>query len=183
MRSPGWLTSLRAVPSRVRTALRGRSTASAGEVTRPARNTLAEPQAASRFDAARDAAARGAWTETLAALADGVPPAPLRFAWDSLYVSAALSQAAVEPDPVVVRQLRQAARDRATDAVRIGPAGSRRVTGLRFARGVACMDGRLDCPRADVVADFTWALLGPEPMRRDASRRLAALRRQPEARP
>ena len=104
-----------------------------------------------------------------------MPPASLRFSWDSLYVTAALESAARAQDAATARTLREAARARATDVVRRGPAGSLRLVGIRFARGVACVDGALNCPRAEVRADFTWALLGPEPMRHAARNRLAML--------
>ncbi|AHG87926.1 hypothetical protein J421_0389 [Gemmatirosa kalamazoonensis] len=143
-----------------------------GEVARAA---LPDGQALARLRDARGAANRGEWRDAVDALANRVPPPALRFAWDSLYVVAALQAAADESDATVARGLREAARARATDAVRRGPAGSRRLVGLRFARGVACVDGGLACPLADVRADFTWALLGPPPMRREARLRLATL--------
>ena len=110
---------------------------------------------------------------------DGVPPVG-----DAVRVGLALRRrrarggSARRATPAKIRRLREAARARATEVVRRGPAGSRKLAGVRFARGVACVDGHLDCARADVVADFTWALLGPEPMRREARARLGLARRR-----
>ena len=75
--------------------------------------------------------------------------------------------------------LREAVRARASEVVKRGPPGSRKLVVARYARGVACVDGALSCPPAEVRADFTWALLGPEPMRREARGRLAALDAEP----
>jgi hypothetical protein len=179
------LRALRSLPAEL---WRGRQHVAAGEVapnaaqvpngsrTSNAPDTpLSDDLAAVRLGTARDAAHRAAWQEAVDVLTDAVPPASLRFSWDSLYVVAALEAAAGARDPAAAHALREAVRDRATAAVRLGPAGSRRLVGLRFARGVACIDGALGCSLADVRADLTWALLGPEPMRREARTRLAAL--------
>jgi hypothetical protein len=144
----------------------------AGEVARAA---LSPADAEERLERARERADRGDWDGALASLTGRVPPAGMRFAWDSLYVVTALRAAADARDASEARRLREAARTRATEMVRRGPAGSRRLAAVRFARAVACVDGDLDCPRADVVADFTWALLGPSPMRREARERLSDL--------
>jgi hypothetical protein len=175
---------IRALEALPRDAFRGRRGTDAGEVTPASTEPLTDARARSQLGAARGAARRGAWREALDALRQGLPPDQLRFPWDSLYVVSALEAAAGEPDADAARALREAARDRATDAVRRGPAGSRRLVGLRFARGLACVDGALACPASEVRADFTWALLGPEPMRREARERLMALdARTAEVRP
>ncbi len=157
----------------------GDAAGDAASTTSPARSPLGTAQAAERLARARREAGRGAWDEAVSALGDEVPPDAMRFAWDSLYVTAAVAAASATPNGGTAQRLREGARTRATALVRRGPAGSRRLVAVRYARGVACVDGGLACPRADIVADLTWALLGPPSMRRGAQRRLDALANAP----
>jgi hypothetical protein len=108
-------------------------------------------------------------------LGDAVPPRAVRFAWDSLYLLAALEVAARSRDAAAAERLFADIHSRATAVVDRGPPGGRRLVGVRYARAVACIDGRLDCPRRQVWEDLTWALLGPRAMRGQARTRLALL--------
>ena len=127
------------------------------------------------FAEARAVARQGAWLAALRTLGDAVPPRTLRFAWDSLYLLSALEVAARSRDAAAAERLFADIHARATAVVDRGPPGGRRLVGVRYARAVACIDGRLDCPRRQVWEDLTWALLGPRTLRGQARTRLAML--------
>ena len=131
--------------------------------------------AMARLAAARRAHERGDWETALRTLDRAVPPAALRLAWDSLYVESALRAASDASDDREAHRLFAAARTRASEVLRRAPAGSSRLLGMRYARAVACIDGRLDCPGAQVRGDLTWALLGDRALHVAARDRLDAL--------
>jgi hypothetical protein len=136
--------------------------------------SVSDGVAAAQLTAAMSAAARGEWGTTLAVLGASEPPTALRFSWDSLHVVAALAAAADANDESEARALFADARDRATLMVRRGPAGSRRLASVRYARAAACLDGQLGCADAQVRDDLTWSLLGPSEVHAAARERLSS---------
>lgn len=143
---------------------------STGEVT-----PVSDGVGAARLGAALRASNRGDWEATLAALNGATPPATLRFAWDSLYVVAALAAASDASDGDAARKLFTDARGRTTEMLRRAPGGSRRMLPFRYARAVACLDGHLGCSATQIRDDLTWALLGSREMHAAARDRLEAL--------
>jgi hypothetical protein len=122
---------------------------------------------------AREARRQGDWNRVVDLLRDDVLPAanPSSIEWDTLLVRGAL-RAGLRDDERPDRELLELAHERASRVIANGPAGSRALVPMRYARATACLQGSLGCPMAQVREDLTWTMVFGRGADRTAAKRV-----------